>query len=184
MFALGVAAASICALLQAPSASAGNFGGCNNGVSFPSCLANNSTHYMSYDLTSGWRTATESTRTQSFETTDLTTILTVHDSSDVHYYVETTAGASYIGKYFCATWGPSGICNHAHVAYNGPNGSGLSTSDLQSVACHETGHSVGLRHPEDSNLPDDPSVYQCMVVNGFPRFLGGHNADHINAYYN
>lgn len=168
------------ALGAAAPVSAENFAGCASSGN--PCFANNSTHYMSYNLTTGWRAATEATRTQSYETTNLVTILAAHDSSDVYYEVETQQ-TNYYGIYFCVTPGSYGTCNHAHVTYNGPNGSGLTSSELQSVACHETGHTLGLRHPDFIPAPDDPNVYQCMVVNGFPAFLGAHNVKHINDWY-
>lgn len=165
--ALGVALA-LSSTAMAPPAAATNFGG---------YYANNRTHYMSYNLTSGWRTATEATRTGSYETTVLTTVLAAHDTSDVFYEVETQS-APYYGSYFCVT--PSGAtCNHAHVTYNGPNGAGLTALELKHVACHETGHTVGLQHPP----VEDAALYRCLVSTSFPDTLGQHNADHINFHY-
>lgn len=179
-FVLAAAAAVMAGAWSTPAA-ANNFIGCS-GSGQP-CFANNSTHYMSYNLTTGWRTATEATRTGSYETTRLTTILSNHDSSDVYYEVETQS-ASYYGSYFCVTFGASGTCNHAHITYNGPNGAGLTATQLKSVACHETGHTVGLRHPWDVGGDDnDQATYRCTVVNGFPDTLGPHNAVHIDGRY-
>ncbi|MFN2624747.1 MAG: hypothetical protein ABR520_01510 [Mycobacteriales bacterium] len=167
------------------AAHASNFGGCAANTT-QACFANNSTHYMYYDLTSGWRAATEATRTQSYETTNLTTILSESQYADVLYGIDTVFTAGF-GYYRCLSWvnDGQGKCAKAEVNYSGPRGPELTSSQLQSVACHETGHSVGLWHPADKGLTDDPNIYQCATnrAGSFPPLLGSHNVGHINGKY-
>lgn len=173
-------------LVMAAPARSTNFGGC--ATANQPCLANNSTHWFSYNLNASnkrWRGAVEFTRVNSYETTALTTGLTSHEASDVYYYLDNTDRGAF-GQYYCLypEAGRPGVCHHAHIWFNDSNtGIYALTQDQRiSVACHETGHSVGLRHP----LSDHP-VYQCMNrllrPAGFPMFLGGHNAGHIDDYY-
>lgn len=181
-----VVTAALLLLLGVPSASASNLEGCTQNVVEP-CFANNRNHGFSYDLGSRLRAATERTRTQTYETTVLTTVLTDHSGSDVAYSVADNVEPGVYGYYECRNFKPSDFaCDHAHIVYHGDFIAGFSDSDLQALACHETGHSFGLRHPLEKGLPNDGAVYGCMIQAGYPgkpRFLGQHNADHINNYY-
>lgn len=176
--AMAVLASLAITLSGTSPASASNFNGCFNDPQHEPCYANNSTQYMAYDLSPGWRSATEATRTQSYDTTDLTTALTVHEASDVWYTVDPLLEKAY-GYYTCLAYKGNGMCSHGHISYSGPLGPSLTGPQLQSVACHETDHTLGLLHPN----PDDASIYQCMVVGGFPPYMGQHNVAHINARY-
>jgi hypothetical protein len=182
----GLSAAILMLVLWASPASSHNFRGCADPATEP-CFANNSTHYFSYNLNASggrWRAAVEFTRVNSYETTDLTTALAPHEASDVYYYIDNTDRGAY-GHYYCLypEAGRPRVCHHAHIWFN--DSYSMTQDQRISVACHETGHSLGLRHPNDASppAPDDPSVYQCMVVAGFPIFLGPHNTAHINSRY-
>jgi hypothetical protein len=174
-------------------ASANNFITCPAGVDAP-CFANNSTHTVTIDLgTSTLNTATRNTLTQSYDTTDLTVVIASspsHDPAEDLYYGFATLATGILGRYACAERvpGDSTRCNHAHIAYsNDPNiFDGYGANDMQSLACHETGHSLALRHPADAGYTDDESVFHCMIQDWYPgisKLVGSHNVAHINGKY-
>lgn len=113
-----------------PTASATNFGGCTIDVDEP-CFANNRNHGFSYNLGPRLRAATERTRTQSYETTDLTTVLTSHSGSDVAYGASDALPNGVVGDYTCVNYKPGFACDHAHILYHGDEVVGFSDNDLQ-----------------------------------------------------
>lgn len=159
--------------------------GCPPGDLGP-CLADNSFHEVFFYLGPRLAAATQRTLTQSYDTTDLTISRTTdHAQADVAYGVQDLPGS--IGLYECVAWVAGNRCDHAHVYYDGPEVANYSDSDLQALACHETGHSVGLLHPADEGQPNNPRDFFCMIQGGYPgkpRFLGPHNTGHIQANYN
>lgn len=177
------AAAMTLVLTTASAASGTNFAGCDAGEPEP-CFANNSYHTATYNLGPRLYTATERTRIQSYETTDLTTAVdtgSTHDvNEDLHYGVDDNLPDGILGRYDCHYYLNGQRCTHAHIRYHGELLTGFSDDELQSLACHETGHSVGLRHPP----VDDATLYGCMV-NGaqLPRHLNPHNVSHIDGRY-
>lgn len=54
----------------------------------------------------------------------------------------------------------------------------LDNNMRRSNACHEIGHSVGLRHPAPNT-----NVTSCMVVEIWNLSLTGHDRNHLNAAY-
>lgn len=130
----------------------------------------NQSRFASYDNVPGWSTV---------ETTS-------HSSSDVHYIYTTQLPWGIYGLYSCSELYSNGTCDHGHVRYSANRWSGLSGSQRQSLACHETGHSVGLLHPFDDGQADDPDIFQCMVPSTWPAYLGSHNVWHLTSepYYN
>jgi hypothetical protein len=70
-------------------------------------------------------------------------------------------------------------CRHGHVRYKN---SSLSTNTYEkALACHETGHSVGLRHQGSLSQ----STVRCMYnpVPSTDPYVGTHNVNHINGLY-
>lgn len=160
----------------APAAQAGNFGGCS-GTNEP-CFANNNYHTFIYNLGPRMRTALERTRTESYETTDLTTAVqgSAADSNAEDVYAEFVRNLPFgaVGQYLCVYAGASGTCNHGHVRFDDSQIGGFSDAQLQSLACHEVGHSVGLLH----------GPYECIQSGQVSaRYLGSHNVAHINGRY-
>jgi hypothetical protein len=163
-------------------AMASNFGGCNAGARNTPCFAEDRQHLYSMSLGPRLGAATVATYTQSYETTDLVTGRESPGSvnADVHYFVDDSLPANVLGRYDCTRWLSGGRCEHALIRYHGEEVAGFSDARLQALACHETGHSVGLRHPPNT----DTATYGCMV-NPVPnvRHMGAHNANHINSRY-
>lgn len=93
-------------------------------------------------------------------------------SSNLHMLYANTLDSDTYGIYSCSTNGSGGVCDHGHVEYNAQLWPDLSGTQRQSLACHETGHSVGLAHPLGSGQQDDPNILQCMVQAGWPMYLG------------
>ena len=136
------------------------------------------------NLSSRMRTASGRTRTQSYATTPLNIVQFGNGhSNDVnnHYAIGPMPSPSLIGYHDCIyLLGTSAVrCWHGHIRYKN---SSLSDETYEwALACHETGHSVGLRH--QGSLPQ--STVRCMY-NDVPRndpWLGTHNTGHITAFY-
>jgi hypothetical protein len=182
-------------------ASATNFAGCSAAYAGP-CYANNSNHYFSYGLDPEWRAAQEATRTGSYETTDLNTFLSAHAGSngvaisDVHVGKDPGLPSGIAGLYTCQEYEGNFRCYHAHISYSPAFDEflGDSADFKRHIACHETGHSLGLRHSdnlnggnEDSGLTPEGNAtrYVCMSDEDdlFPSGLGSHNVAHINGKY-
>ncbi|HZD01107.1 MAG TPA: hypothetical protein VFA46_13225 [Actinomycetes bacterium] len=143
---------------------------------------------MSYqwdtNLSSRMRTASDRTLTGSYATTDLN-ILKFADGhrTDLNnqYALGSMPDPSYIGYHDCVYWVSFSKtrCRHGHIRYKNSN-LGNTTYEW-ALACHETGHSVGLRHQGSLSQ----STVRCMynpVPSGDP-YVGTHNVNHINGLY-
>ena len=55
----------------------------------------------------------------------------------------------------------------------------------RALACHETGHAVGLTHGSDADphVSDEQSDFACMRTPVVDELLGAHNASQINSTY-
>lgn len=85
-----------------------------------------------------------------------------------------------VGRYSCYLYRGAGACDVASVAFKGSAIANWTDLQLRGLACHEVGHSFGLRHPPSNT----PSIYHCMVsVAPFPPNLGPHNVAHIESKY-
>lgn len=124
----------------------------------------NESRLWTYEAVPNWRTI----RTEN------------HDNSDLHFFPEDLPG-SQVGRFTCSVV-QSQRCSHGHIRFDEARLlSNHTAASRRGVACHEIGHGVALTHP----VPNDPSIYHCMVtrVNPFPSGLGGlngHNAPHLN----
>ena len=171
IFALGAA-------LMFPGAltgSADTFGGCNADEG---CIPSNLTH--SYCFQSNVNIAFKSHMQASITYLDAYTNYSISSVScasntDVVWRQSNDIGSGYRGLYSCRNLNSAGQCTNAHVTLN-PD---LLTDDRnrRKTACHELGHSVGLRHGDNVD---------CMI-NGwisvyyqYPDIYSTHHRTHIN----
>lgn len=166
-----------------------NSSGCTYAGPPEPCPAN-STHHIFFfgaSMSSSAIYWTNKTRTDSYNNVPgwSTASTAYHGSSDLHMIYTNTLDSDTYGIYSCSTIGSGGVCDHGHVEYNAQLWPDLSGSQRQSLACHETGHSVGLAHPLSSGQQDDPDIFHCMVQAGWPMYLGDHNIWHMTSepYY-
>jgi len=121
----------------------------------------------------------------SYNATDLTVryedppVYTGPAETDIIYRVRDVPGTA-IGITFCNDAVTETKCDQHYVTFQ--------RQPAVPIACHETGHAVGLLHPGDA----DPRVsedgldqlsFRCMTNLGFDPTLGPHNARQINATY-
>jgi hypothetical protein len=132
-------------------------------------------------------TAVRATLYGSYDTTDLVIAgpTASHTGSVDVFYRHGNLPGNILGLASCQTW--SGHeCDHWHVIYDHDGLDGRSDAYLRSVACHETGHTLALHHPNVNNhgWGNDNFRFECMR-NGavFPIHLGTHNVGHLNGYY-
>lgn len=131
------------------------------------------------------------------------TMANSYDGTDLHTYYDTTpkttgAGETdvvyvsnpggfgnhddLIGFTWCddAITGSNYACDQQYVNFRSPNAT-------RALACHETGHAVGLTHGEDADpvLPNQDARLNCMVkkVNNNLQYIDDNNVANINFVY-
>ena len=147
-------------------AMAGNFG---------PHFANGPTHRFKYDnLTSQMNNASDYARNNDLSPTRMDAPKTSdHGNSDVHV-MDNHYDWNYAGTAQCMNPQDSQVCNHFHVKFNMKYD--YTWSQAKSLACHEFGHTVGLRH--------DNSRSTCMHSDDkWPVGYSDHDRNHINNRY-
>lgn len=184
-----------CALWSHGSASANFIGesyvyACDRSQETEPCLADNSVHRVFMDVGPNYRAAINATLYQSWDTTDVDVVDAhgAHGSTDVYYSYRDLPGAR-LGQTNCITLSADQrFCDHFHVTldraaaieWGWGDGTRGDQQVLKTIACHETGHTLGLYH-----VVDEPSVYRCMttpISEMTPSTVGPHNANHMRYY--
>ena len=176
-------------------ASASNFTG---GTGNSGCSANaqdNST--MSWHRTAGlstaMRTAVANAVNNQVNPTDVTVSAeqaAPDGNTDVVYYEANYAGnwcgfiwhptGSLIGYTYCRTTAGAngGTCQGFDIYFDSSWEVGTTATLRNSIACHETGHSLGLTHPA-------AGIDQSTCMSGLNSYQGysTHEVGHINGFY-
>lgn len=135
-------------------------------------------HYQ--DLTADFETAHDYARNSVYSPTDMYHPQTsLHAAAHVHAYDLDLGDTGYFGTESCGT-ADGDVCLHAHIKYNLWPGLGWTAAKRRSVACHETGHAVGLRH---YNVYTSSCMVQYLASHDFPQILSAHDKSHINGWY-
>lgn len=154
------------------------------------CYADSSNHNWSASVGPRMLKAIEDTLYGSYHATDLT--IPPQDPHDEHVDIwyhfdgaDLPNGA--VGLASCQNWSGH-VCDHWHVLFDDEAIASYWNLPLQSLACHETGHTVGLTHPENDNDAAGGGTwsdkYKCMLSSlPTPHLLGDHNVAHINQRY-
>lgn len=163
------------------------------------CQADSRTHTV-YAVALGpkMQAATVFTLDLSYHTTDLN-IIYHNDSNvkysgswetDVIYQNQNSLPANVWGRARCDDDVDGSECDQFYVSYHAdkidaeiPN-----NTDLQrAIACHETGHTVGLLHGNNADPVQDSTAveFRCMRTKPVPAVpsMGPHNIQQVNAHY-
>ena len=84
------------------------------------------------------------------------------------------SGGSNVGLYTCEAVTGTGRCERSSIRYDTSYVNVTTEANRRGIACHETGHSLGLKHYD--------AYSGCMEPHG-PYFwnLSAHDRSHINA---
>lgn len=176
-----LAAATIALVLPATPASADGFGGCDSNEG---CVPDNFNHWYCFStaMSVNIRGAFEAAMLYLDEETSYDTFeepAGCNTATDLVVSQDTSLGAR--GQYSCQDWNDADDCEQATLVLN-PNR--LPTDeDRVKTACHEIGHSVGLRHGIDG--VDNDEYTDCMYSGEIPDGLNydeydDHHMAHIN----
>jgi hypothetical protein len=98
--------------------------------------------------------------------------------TDIIYQHGTGVPAGLSGIAWCDDAISAIRCDQHYIRFTSANpGTALSA--------HETGHAVGLAHPNNADPPQAPNdaLFQTMVTPVFTSNLGAHNIQQINSIY-
>lgn len=170
------------------------------GVSPPRCtsVGNNLRHFVAFDatLTQGLASSMRDTLAEDYGATDLTTYVQSQPTliTDVIAYSQDYGDNGAAGWTYCPPDAPQGInsighrwCKGQELHFNVNARYSIFFDDDGSrdhIACHELGHTLGLRHwgnPPQSTGPAAPTCMNGNTPNG-PVDLHQIDIDHINAY--
>jgi hypothetical protein len=201
-------AASLMLALQGPGVALGDHGGrdlasfsaCDRPVTPPRCtsVGNNLRHYVAFDtsLTDGLRDAMRYAMEQIYEPTRLVMVeqRAVSPLTDVIAFSADYGENGAAGWVYCPPGVPRGVnalghrwCQGQELHLNlNPRYRIFFDDDAsrRHVACHELGHTIGLRHWGNPPETDGPVGATCMNANtpNGPTGLDSTDVDHINAY--
>lgn len=155
--------------------------GCSGGVH----RDDGGTHTFQYESTGVNVTSMENwTRTNVYDPTDLVTSFYTGSSTDVIVrdqdyttycgYTWHGSGGTVYGLYVCEAATGSGRCERSSIRYDLSYVNATTEANRRGLACHETGHSLGLAHYN--------TYSGCMETSG-PYFwnISEHDRSHINA---
>ena len=178
----------------------GSFASCNRPVSPPRCssVGNDATHYVAFDqtLTIGLAESLRDTMLEDYDPTKLEMIVqdAVTPETDVIAFSQDYGNNGAAGWVYCPPDSPQGInrqhhrwCQQQELHFNLNSSIAVYFADDGSrdhVACHELGHTLGLRHWGNPPVSAAPEAATCMNANtpDGPTTLHQIDIDHINAY--
>ena len=145
------------------------------------------TVWFTSSINSGMRTTIRSSLDGSYDTTDLNVsyssspVTSGAGETDVMYEQSTSGmSGSTIGFEWCDDAVDLVRCDQSYVRFR-------YTSIDKELACHETGHAVGLTHGADAwpTTGNNDPILGCMETpdTGSHPLLGSNNADNINSTY-
>jgi hypothetical protein len=176
-----LAAATIVLVLPTTTASADTFGGCNSNEG---CRPDNFSHVycISGAMNANLQTAVVGALGYLHNATSYNVLLDGNgcvNTTDLVLIQDTALAAR--GQYSCQLFNGAGNCERANLRFN-PNNL-PSANDRVKTACHEIGHSVGLKH----GIPgvDNNQYTDCMFSGSIPAGLNfdeydAHHITHIN----
>jgi len=141
--------------------------------------------YRESGFSSGGRSNIGSTLTQSYTTTDLNVDFPGSASysggaeTDIIYqYKPSSVPSGYDGWTWCNDAVGALSCDQHYAAFQ-------SASPTWPLACHETGHAVGLTHGQDASprVSNGDNGLACLTTPVETHLLGSHNTGQINGAY-
>ena len=176
----------------------GGDSGCDEGVFI--CQADSSVHTVYINaLGPKMQAATVFTLGLSYDTTDLSVIY--HGNSavtysgtletDVIYENNNSLPSNVWGRTRCDDNSPGGgKCDQFYVSYHADKIDAeipTNTTLQRAIACHETGHTVGLLHGANSSPAQAQTAveFRCMRTSPLPAVesMGPHNIHQVNLIY-
>lgn len=173
--------AALLSVIQASPAAASNFGSGNDGI----YLAEDSYPLVArLNLSGAFVAAVDYTSASVYNPTDLSSSVVGNQTNcvdslghDVCAFDYTYGATGWLGIYDCigsfSGAHPDMRCSRGRVRFNltYPD----TAANAESLACHEMGHAVGLRHTYLTS--------SCLVQDGFPVNWNAHDIAHVNAHY-